>query len=271
MCPPLFYGIEYEINPWMSRNRQSDYLLAHKEWRALHRFLQDRLDVDVCLMEARPGLPDMVFTANAGLVWENKFIVSNFRYGVRRDEATHFENWFAARNYEIFHLPEQNHFEGEGDLLMCGDLLFAGYPNRSSIVSHKRVAKIIQREVLSLRLTNDWFYHLDTCFCPLSSDEAIYYPAAFDASALKVLENHIHTLLPVAEDEARRFACNAIVVERNVIMNEGCPKIRGQLESLGFSVVEISFTEFIKAGGSAKCLVLKVPGWRDSDKYAAVL
>src|SRR6266481_9493882 len=108
MCPPSFYGIEYEINPWMSRNRQSDYLLAEKQWRALYQLLQDRLGVDVCLMEARPGLPDMVFTANAGLVWENKFIVSNFRYEVRRDEATHFENWFAARNYEIFHLPEQN-------------------------------------------------------------------------------------------------------------------------------------------------------------------
>ena len=126
MCPPSFYGIEYEINPWMSRNRQSDYLLAQKQWRALYQLLQDRLDVDVCLMEARPGLPDMVFTANAGLVWENKFIVSNFRYEVRRDEATHFENWFAARNYEIFHLPEQNHFVGEGDMILCGDLFFAG-------------------------------------------------------------------------------------------------------------------------------------------------
>ena len=259
MCPPVYYGIEYEINPWMSRSRQSDSLVAHNQWRVLYHLLQDRLEMDVSLIEPKPGLPDMVFTANAGLVWGNKFIVSNFRYEVRRDEATHFENWFATRNYEIFHLPEQNHFEGEGDLLMCGDLLFAGYPNRSSIISHQRAAEIIQREVFPLKLTNDWFYHLDTCFCPLSSNEAIYYPAAFDTGGLKLLENHIGTLVPVAEEEARRFACNAIVVERNVIMNEGCPKIRDRLESLGFSVFEISLTEFIKAGGSAKCLVLKVP------------
>jgi len=261
MCPPVYYGIKYEINPWMSLSRDSDSLLADKQWRALYDVLQEQLGMVVSLIEPKPGLPDMVFTANAGLVWENKFIVSNFRYEVRRDEAKHFENWFAARNYEIFHLPDQNHFEGEGDLLICGDVLFAGYPNRSSVSSHQKTASIIQREIVSLKLINDWFYHLDTCFCPLSRNEAIYYPPAFDASALRILENHIGILIPVAEEEARRFACNAIVVERNVIMNEGCPKLRGRLESLGFSVYEIQLSEFIKAGGSAKCLVLKVPHW----------
>jgi N-dimethylarginine dimethylaminohydrolase len=259
MCPPLYYGIEYEINPWMSRIRQSDPLLAQHQWRALYQLLKHRLNMDVSLIKPRPGLPDMVFTANAGLVWKNKFIVSNFRYQVRRAEATHFENWFAVRNYEIFHLPEQSHFEGEGDLLMCGDVLFAGYPIRSSVISHQRAAEIIERGVISLKLTNDWFYHLDTCLCPLSNNEAIYYPAAFDARGLKVLKNHIGTLISVTEQEARRFACNAIVVEKNVIMNDGCPRIRRQLESLGFSVFEIPLAEFIKAGGSAKCLVLKVP------------
>jgi arginine dihydrolase len=263
MCPPVYYGIEYEINPWMSRGRQSNFALAMKQWQGLYQLLQHQLHMDVSLIEPRQGLPDMVFTANAGIVWKNRFIVSNFRYEVRRDEAPHFENWFADRNYEIFHLPEQNHFEGEGDLLMCGDLFFAGYPTRSSMIAHRRAAEIIECEIISLRLTSDWFYHLDTCFCPLNSHEAIYYPAAFDAPALRILENHIGTLHPVSEEEARRFACNAIVVKKNVIMNDGCPRIRSVLESLGFSVFEIPLTEFIKAGGSAKCLVLKVPHWNN--------
>jgi arginine dihydrolase len=261
MCPPVYYGIEYEINPWMSRTRQSNFVSALEQWLALYQLLQHRLHMNVSLIEPRRGLPDMVFTANAGLVWKNKFIVSNFRHQVRRDEAPHFENWFAVRNYEIFHLPEQNHFEGEGDLLRYGNLFFAGYPTRSSMIAHQRTAEIIECEIIPLRLTNDWFYHLDTCFCPLSDHEAIYYPAAFDAHALKILENHIGTLLPVTEEEARRFACNAIVVKKNVIINDGCPRIRRVLESLGFSVFEISLTEFIKAGGSAKCLILKVPHW----------
>ena len=259
MCPPSYYGIEYEINPWMHCSRPSNYPLAGEQWRALYQLLHDRLHVDVSLIEPGPGLPDMVFTANAGFVWENKFIVSNFRHDVRRGEAAHFENWFANRNYEILNLPEQNYFEGEGDLLMCADVMFAGYPMRSSTNSHQEIADIIQRQVLSLKLTSDWFYHLDTCFCPLSRSEAIYFPAAFDAEALEILKNRIRTLIPVTEEEARRFACNAIVVEKNVIMNDGCPKIRRQLESLGFCVFEIPLTEFIKSGGSAKCLVLKIP------------
>jgi N-dimethylarginine dimethylaminohydrolase len=110
-----------------------------------------------------------------------------------------------------------------------------------------------------LELTSEWFYHLDTCFCPLGEGQAFFYPAAFDAYALKVLEDNIGTLIPVAEEEARRFACNAIVVEKNVVVNDGCPGIRKKLESLGFSVLETPLSEFIKAGGSAKCLVLKVP------------
>jgi N-dimethylarginine dimethylaminohydrolase len=210
-------------------------------------------------MEPVPGLPDMVFTANAGFAWEEKFIVSNFNHQVRRGEATHFENWFSSRNYEILHFPEQEFFEGEGDLLMCGNFLFAGYPFRSSLISHRRVAEILQREVFSLRLTSDWFYHLDTCFCPLDNKTAMYYPRAFDRKALKLLENHVELLITVSEEEARRFACNAIVLKKNIIMNDGCPEIRRQLEALGFFVSQIPLSEFIKAGGSAKCLALKLP------------
>ncbi|MBI4488634.1 MAG: amidinotransferase [Deltaproteobacteria bacterium] len=259
MCPPLYYGIEYEINPWMSRSRQSNPLLAQEQWRGLYRLLEDQLAVEIVLVEPRKGLPDMVFTANAGLVWNNKFIASNFRYEVRRGEVPHLENWFQVRGHEIFHLPEENFFEGEGDLLLCGDLFFGGYHIRSDILSHQKVAEILEREILSLELTSEWFYHLDTCFCPLGEGQAFFYPAAFDAYALKVLEDTIGTLIPVAEEEARRFACNAIVVEKNVVVNDGCPGIRKKLESLGFSVLETPLSEFIKAGGSAKCLVLKVP------------
>ena len=242
----------------MSVRRPSDSFLAYHQWRILYQLL-DALNVNVQLIDPVQGLPDMVFTANAGFAWQKKLIVSNFRHEVRRPEAIHFESWFASRNYEICHLPEKISFEGEGDLMICGKLLFAGYPFRSSLLSHHRAAEILEREVLSLKLIDQWFYHLDTCFCPLGENAAIYYPSAFDSAALKLLENHINTLVPVTEEEARRFACNAIVLDKNVIMNDGCPKIRARLELMGFSVSQTSLTEFIKAGGSAKCLVLKVP------------
>jgi len=256
MCPPAYYGIEYEINPWMSRSRQSNAERAREQWNCLRRILFEQASVEIDLIDPKPGLPDMVFTANAGFVWENNFIVSNFRYEVRRGEAPHFEAWFRDRGYQILHLSPQHYFEGEGDLLKCGELWFAGYHIRSDVLAHQKVAELIGREILSLELTNEWFYHLDTCFCPLAQGQALFYPPAFDGYALKVLEQHIPLLVPVAADEAARFACNAIVAGNNIVMNDGCPQTRERLESLDFQVWVTPLDEFIKAGGSAKCLAL---------------
>lgn len=256
MCRPSYYGVEYEINPWMSRTRQSDPRTATEQWNRLYELLRGELAVDVALVNPERGLPDMVFTANAGLVWKNKFIVSNFRYDVRRGESPNYEKWFRERGFETVQLPSEYFFEGEGDLLRCGTRWFAGYHIRSDMVAHQKVAAIIADEILSLELINDWFYHLDTCFCPLAEGLALYYPPAFDRYALDVLEMHIARLIPVPPDEAIRFACNAVVAQDKVVMNTGCPKMRTALEQLGFAVFETPLDEFIKAGGSAKCLTL---------------
>jgi N-dimethylarginine dimethylaminohydrolase len=256
MSPPTYYGIEYEINPWMSRSRPSHRQRAEEQWNGLHQVLTKQLAIEVEMLEPVKGLPDMVFTANGGLVWGRKFIASNFRHEVRRGEAPHFENWFRCRGFEILQLPAQFCFEGEGDLLRCGDHWFAGYHIRSDVLAHQKVAELIDREVLSLELTNDWFYHLDTCFCPLGAGRALFYPPAFDAYALQVLENHIAGLIAVEHDEAIRFACNAVVAGDDIVINSGCPEVRKKLEGVGFRVFETSLDEFIKAGGSAKCLVL---------------
>jgi N-dimethylarginine dimethylaminohydrolase len=256
MCRPDYYGIEYEINPWMKRSHPSHAVQARQQWDALRWLLEERLAVDIRLVEPQPGLPDMVFTANAGLVWQSQFILSNFRHEVRRREAPHFEAWFRDQGFEILHLPEEHYFEGEGDLLKCGDLWLAGYHIRSDIGSHHKIAEIVEQEILSLELTSEWFYHLDTCFCPLSDTHALFYPPAFDPYARRVLENHIPNLIPVSADEAARFACNAIVAGKSVVMNDGCPKAREQLEGIGLTVFATPLGEFLKAGGSAKCLAL---------------
>ena len=140
MCSPLHYGIEYEINPWMSRRRQSTPEQARIQWQGLHQLLEGQLAVDVRVIEPQQGLPDMVFTANAGFVYQNKFIVSNFRHDVRRGEAPFFAEWFRQQGFEIIHLPEDRFFEGEGDLLKCGEGWFAGYHIRSDVTGHQRVA-----------------------------------------------------------------------------------------------------------------------------------
>src|SRR5687768_2932304 len=204
MCPPDHYGIEYEINPWMSRSRGSTPERAHAQWHALHDALL-KLGVQVELMTPQQGLPDLVFTANAGLVFGSRFFNSRFKHKERARETEHFDAWFAAHGFTVENLPEGMYFEGAGDALFCGTILFAGYRIRSDVRGHQHLGQILQRLVLPLELVDPRFYHLDTCFCPLAPGEAIYFPKAFDAYGQKVLKTHIPKLLEVEESEAARF------------------------------------------------------------------
>jgi arginine dihydrolase len=151
-------------------------------------------------------------------------------------------------------------FEGAGDALFCGQALFAGYRIRSDAASHQHLGKILGRLVMPLELIDPRFYHLDTCFCPVAPGAAIYFPGAFDQYGRRVLETHVDRLLPVAEAEAARFACNAVVVGRTVIVNAGSDGLAAGLRNWGYDVIFLELDEFLKAGGSAKCLTLRLDG-----------
>jgi len=259
MCPPDYYGIEYEINPWMHVDQGATRERAQAQWRRLHQTLRD-IGATVELMTPRQGLPDLVFTANAGLVFGKRFFSSSFRHEVRARESPYFDAWFAEHRFQVEHLPEGVFFEGAGDALFCGQTLFAGYRIRSDVSGHQYLGKELGRLVLPLELVSPYFYHLDTCFCPLSPTEAIYYPAAFDGYGQKVLEAHVPKLLAVVEAEANRFGCNAVVVGKTVITNSGCPRLHEGLRQWGYEPVSVELDEFIKSGGSAKCLTLRLDG-----------
>jgi N-dimethylarginine dimethylaminohydrolase len=259
MCPPDHYGIEYEINPWMHVDQGATRERAQAQWRRLHETICS-LGVTVELMTPRPRLPDLVFTANAGLVFGRQFFSSAFRHEVRARESPYFDAWFAEHGFTVEHMPEGVFFEGAGDALFCGRTLFAGYRIRSDVNGHQYLGKVLGRLVLPVELVSPYFYHLDTCFCPLAPDEAIYYPGAFDAYGQKVLQAHVPRLLAVAEDEAKRFGCNAVVVGKTVITNSGCKQLHAGLREWGYEPVSVELDEFIKSGGSAKCLTLRLDG-----------
>jgi N-dimethylarginine dimethylaminohydrolase len=259
MCPPDFYGIEYEINPWMSRSRGASKTTAQEQWQTLHDCLVKH-GVTVERMTPIQGLPDLVFTANAGLMFKNRFFSSQFRHEVRAKESPYFDAWFAEHGFQVEHLPQGMYFEGAGDALFCGKSLFAGYRTRSDVKGHQHLGQVLGVQVLPLELVNPRFYHLDTCFCPIAAGEAIYFPGAFDSYGLKVLEAHVPKLHPVNEPEAMRFGCNAVAVGKTVIHNAGCPQLAADLKSWGYSPEAVELDEFLKAGGSAKCLTLRLDG-----------
>jgi N-dimethylarginine dimethylaminohydrolase len=268
MCPPDHYGIEYEINPWMNRSMGSVRALAWKQWQTLKDTLAG-LGAQIEVMQPQPGLPDLVFTANAGLMFKNQFFSSQFKHEVRAKESPHFDAALAGMGFEVHHWPAGMYHEGAGDALFCGDALFAGYRTRSDAQAHQWVAQQVGVQVLPVELVSTRFYHLDTCFCPLAPGMALYHPAAFDVYGQKVFQTHVKTLIEVEEQEAWRFGCNAVVVGKTVVHNSGCPNMAAALAKHGYTSIEVELDEFLKAGGSSKCLTLRLDGeeaagWRYS-------
>lgn len=259
MCPPTYYTIAYEINPWMRLWRQANQPRAARQWQTLYDLLTRRLHVRVQLLPPVRGLPDLVFTANAGLVVGRMLIRSNFRHPQRQGEEPVVERYFRRRGLRIVRLPRAFNFEGEGDALWLGERLFLGFRFRSDAPAHERLAKLLGCEVLPLELADRRFYHLDTCFCPLDATSALWYPKAFDRYGCRVIETYVRELIAVSTADALRFACNAIAVKRAVVIQAGVSRrLKTQLARRGFTTYDVNLSEFLKAGGSAKCLVLRL-------------
>ncbi|MEL6385322.1 MAG: fused N-dimethylarginine dimethylaminohydrolase/saccharopine dehydrogenase domain-containing protein, partial [Cyanobacteria bacterium J06626_18] len=161
MCAPQHYEVDYVINPWMEGNiHRSSRDRAQDQWERLHTLLKDYATVE--LVEPQPGWPDMVFTANAGLVLGDTVVLSRFFHPERQGEEPHFQKWFADQGYTVHTLPQGLPFEGAGDALLdrAGEWLWAGYGFRSELDSHPYLAQWLDVEVLSLRLIDRRFYHL---------------------------------------------------------------------------------------------------------------
>ncbi len=260
MCPPLHYGIEYEINPWMHRANRVDRRRALDQWRGLQRELVE-LGIEVELVGQERGVPDMTFTANAGLVLGRTFIPSNFRYHERQAEAGYFSRWFERHGYRLLPLRQPHYWEGEGDVLWSARGVFAGFRFRTECAALDELEAMLGTPITRLELVDPRFYHLDTCFCPLSERRALFYPPAFSATARASIGAAFPEAIPVMDADALRFACNALPVDGAIVVNSGCEATVATLARLGYACAETPMDEFIKAGGSVKCLVLTLDGF----------
>jgi lysine-ketoglutarate reductase/saccharopine dehydrogenase-like protein (TIGR00300 family) len=274
MCAPQFYDVDYVINPWMEGNiHRLSREKAQAQWDKLHQVLQTYAAVD--LVEPQLGWPDMVFTANAGLVLGDTVVLSRFFHPERQGEEPYFQQWFEDQGYKIYTLPKSLPFEGAGDALLdrAGRWLWAGYGFRSELDSHPYLAKWLDVEVLSLRLVDRRFYHLDTCFCPLIDGYLLYYPPAFDTYSNRLIELRVPAEKRISVDEvdAINFACNAVNIDRVVVMNSAGDALKQTMSDRGFTVIETPLTEFLKAGGAAKCLTLRMTEPREDSPHISTI
>ncbi len=258
MCAPEFFDVTYEINDWMRVANGPDAPKARAQWAALYDLLREEIGADVHLITPQAGLPDMVFTANAGLTKGDIFVPSRFRPVERQGEVAFFIQWMLENGFRLKPLTEEvaGAFEGEGDALFYGDLLLAGYGQRSDRDACLGVGKLLGVDVLPLRLTDGRWYHVDTCLIPVAPDLLAYYPPAFDADANAALAHLPGDKIILTEPDALRFGGNAVVLGDQIVMNSGCDALASALAERGYTVHQTDLSEFLKSGGSAKCLVL---------------
>ncbi|MBN2320244.1 MAG: TIGR00300 family protein [Acidobacteria bacterium] len=259
MCSPTFFDVQYVINPWMEGNiGKVVRSRARKQWDALYRILSDRSDVQI--VDPIAGQPDMCFVANAGLKIENLFVPSLFRVPQRVPEVPVYAEWIKSRGIEIRDIPDDCTFEGEGDALFQPgkDILWAGYGVRSSLTSHRYLTEFFKCPVYSLRLVDERFYHLDTCFVPLPGGRVMYYPAAFDKRSRDLIRDHFEpsNRVEVGDEDAQHFCCNAVRIGNTLVANHASDALRRKLEGWDLEVITTDLNEFILAGGAAKCLCL---------------
>lgn len=254
MCPPDYFDIEYEINAWMSVGNQVDKAIASRQWQALYDIYQD---LGIVVEEIKPiqDLPDMVFTANGALVIDGKVVLPKFRYVERRPETAHFQRWFEANGFKDLKIPE-HYFEGEGDALVLNGKILAGWGFRSDRKAHAELAEFFQREVVSLHLINDHFYHIDTCLSILGEDAIAFYPAAFDEESCSILRSLAQTVIEVSRTDAEAFGLNAVSYQDKVICSERAVGFHLQLQRVGYEPITVDISEFQKSGGGVKCLTL---------------
>lgn len=255
MCRPTHFEVTYAINPWMDPSKPVDRELALSQWDELRRTYL-RLGHRVNAIEGVPGLPDMVFAANAALVLDGKALGARFRNAERVPESA----VYAAGLREIVaepHAPEHVN-EGEGDFLAVGDLILAGTGFRTEPAAHREAQEYFGRPVVSLQLTDPRYYHLDTALAVLDEHTIAYHPEAFSPGSRQVLRRLFPDAIEADADDAAVLGLNAVSDGRHVVLSEQATGLAAALRGRGYVPVPVDLSELLKAGGGAKCCTLEI-------------
>jgi N-dimethylarginine dimethylaminohydrolase len=256
LCPPEYFTVQYAINPWMNPDTPVDVGLAMRQWERLAA-TYTRLGHTVRTIRPEPTLPDMVFAANGATVIDGKVLGSRFKFPERQPEAAAYLDWFREQGYrEIRESTILN--EGEGDIVYAGRAILAGYGFRTDEAVRDELTDLYGMPVISLRLVDPRFYHLDTALVVLDPDTAAYYPAAFDDASKAAIAAHFTELIEVKDEDAEVLGLNAISDGRNVVLPEQAVGLHAQLAAAGFQPVGVDLSELLKAGGGPKCCTLEL-------------
>jgi arginine dihydrolase len=255
MTAPRFFAVDYAINPWMDTAVRVDPAVALAQWENL-RDTYHRLGHVVDLVDPVPGLPDMVYAANGGLIVNGTAVVARFKYPQRQGESDAYAEWMRSHGYVPVHTRYVN--EGQGDLLPVGGMVLAGTGFRTDQRAHAEIADVVGLPVVSLQLVDSRFYHLDTALTVLDDNTIAYYPPAFAECSRAQLEMLFPDAIVVASADAYAFGLNAVSDDRHVVYPAAAVGFAEQLSNAGFEPIGVEMSELLKGGGSVKCCTLEV-------------
>jgi N-dimethylarginine dimethylaminohydrolase len=255
MCPPTYFAVEYAINPWMVPGTPVDRALALAQWDVLRRTYLD-LGHTVDLLAPVRGLPDMVFAANGATVVDGVVLGARFRHPQRAAEAVAHARWFRRAGVRVVDPEFVN--EGEGDLLVVGELILAGSGFRTDPRAHTEAARVLGREVVSLELVDPRYYHLDTAVAVLDATTIAWLPEAFSAQSRCALRERFPDAVVADPADAAVLGLNAVSDGRHVVLPEQATRLAAALAEHGFVPVPVDLSELLKGGGGPKCCTLEV-------------
>lgn len=257
MTTPTHFDVTYVINPWMDPSRPVDITLAGAQWSAL-RELYLALGHRVEVVDGEPGLPDMVFSANAATVVDGTAYGARFRTPQRAPEAAHVARWFAERGVRVVAPTAVN--EAEGDFAWTGQVLLAGTGFRTDPGAHGEAQEVLGVPVVSLHLVDPRYYHLDTCLTVLDHETVAYYPPAFSPGSQKVLARLFPDAVLADAADAACLGLNAVSDGRNVVLAQEATRLADLLARRGFVPHPMDVSELRKAGGGPKCVTMELRG-----------
>ena len=256
MCRPEHFTVAYAINPWMDVARGADRDLAVQQWETLRQTYLS-LGHDVELIDPEPGLPDMVFAANGGLIVEGHALGARFTHAERRAEGPAYLRRLGTLDLKSVTEPVHVN-EGEGDFLVVGGLVLAGTGFRTDPGAHTEVQELFGVPVISLQLVDPRFYHLDTALTVLGDSDVAYYPEAFSPGSRAVLQRLFPDAILATEADAIVLGLNAVSDGRNVVLPSVATDLAQQLRERGWNPIGVDLSELLKAGGSVKCCTLEI-------------
>ncbi|MFF5116412.1 dimethylargininase [Dactylosporangium aurantiacum] len=261
MSPPEHFVVEYAINPWMDVSTPVDTELAVKQWEGLRETLV-RLGHQVHVLAPEPGLPDMVFAANGAFSVDGVVYGARFKYAQRIAEAAAHRRFYEQRQEWTFAAPTQTN-EGEGDFAylpdaLGGGVILAGHGFRTEVAAHAEAQEVLGRPVISLRLVDPRFYHLDVALASLDDRTIVYYPGAFSAASQAVLAQLFPDAVVADEQDALSFGLNLVSDGRHVVLNSEATALAAKLHQAGYVPVPVELTELKKGGGSVKCCIAEL-------------